>query len=268
VTTSPDEILAEIPGWEGAICTRLSGGLTNNSWRVVHREQSGVLKIDEAARELPFNTRPSEARVQNAAAGAGLAPKVILANDEMYFTEYVEGTVWGRDRFEKESNLELLAAALKRVHSLPLTGRSFDANVTAKRYVEETTDPDSDIVEQCTTIITTKCLPKKLCCCHNDLVAENLITTPDLMFLDWEYACDNDPFFDLATIVEHHELSEPQVEVLLNAYFEGDSRRWDKNLQEQRRCYLALLYLWMASRADVDTVELERVAERIATNCS
>jgi thiamine kinase-like enzyme len=268
VTRSPDEILAKIPGWEGARYARLAGGLTNNSWRVVQGELSGVLKIDEAARELPFNTRHSEALVQNTAASAGLAPKVILANDEMYFTEYVEGTVWGRDCFEKESNLKLLAAVLKRVHSLPLTGRSFAANVAAKRYVEETSDPDSNVVEQCMTIITSMRLPQKLCCCHNDLVVENLVTTPDLMFLDWEYACDNDPFFDLATIVEHHELGEPQVEVLLNAYFEGDTRYWETNLQEQRRCYLALLYLWMASRAAIDSVELECVAERIATSGS
>jgi len=268
VTASPDEVLAKVPGWEGAVCTRLSGGLTNDTWRVVQGERCGVLKIDGAPRELPFNTRRSEARIQNAAADAGLAPKVLLANDQMFFTEYVEGPVWGRDYFEKERNLETLATVLKRVHSLPLTGRSFDAKAAAKRYVEDVTDPESRVVEQCTMIIASMRLPQKLCCCHNDLVVENLVATPELIFLDWEYACDNDPFFDLATIVEHHELSDSQARVLLNAYFEGDSRRWDKNLQQQRRCYLALLYLWMASRADIDTVELERVAERIATSCS
>jgi len=88
------------------------------------------------------------------------------------------------------------------------------------------------------------------------------------MFLDWEYACDNDPLFDLATIVEHHELGETQGRTLLDFYFEGDSCRWQKGLEEQRKLYLALLYLWMACREDSDTAEMQRVAERIATSCS
>ena len=268
MTATPDEILADIPGWEGASYTALAGGLTNRSWRVVHGDRIGVLKIDEGTRELPFNTRCAEAYVQNSAAKAGLAPKVILADDGMYFTEFVEGTVWGRDCFAKEGNLELLAAALKRVHAMPLTGRSFDATVAAKRYVERIAGLDSDVIEQCTAIISSMRLPQNLCCCHNDLVAENLITTPDLMFLDWEYACDNDPFFDLATIVEHHEMSESQVTVFLNAYFGGDGLRWRNNLEKHRKLYLALLCLWMASRPDDDAAALGNVVKRLATNCS
>ena len=265
---SPNDILAEIPGWEGASWTELTGGLTNKTWRVVHGERAGVLKIDEAARERPFNTRCEEAFVQNLAAKAGLAPKVLLANDGVYFTEYVEGTVWERDCLDKDSNLQSLAAALKRVHSLPLSGRSFDATVAAKRYVERISILDTDVIELCTSVISSMRRPQNLCCCHNDLVAENLIMAKSLMFLDWEYACDNDPFFDLATVVEHHELRDSQVTILLDTYFGGDSDRWRKNLEKHRKLYLALLCLWMASRTDSDSVALDNVVERLATSCS
>jgi thiamine kinase-like enzyme len=267
VTTSPDKILAGIPGWEGADYTRLTGGLTNNSWRVVHGGRSAVLKIDEAARDLPLNTRCSEAQVQSVAASAGLAPKVILARDDMYLTEYVDGTVWGSDCLDTEANLELLATALKRVHSLPLTGRSFDATSAAKRYAEGIRDLESDIVSSCTDLIARMRRPHNLCCCHNDLVAENLISTPDLMFLDWEYACDNDPFFDLATIVEHHELNDSQVVLLLNAYFDGNGHRWRENLEKHRKLYLALLLLWMASQPKSNADDVKNVAERFVTSC-
>jgi len=267
MTITPSDVLADIPGWEGASCTELTGGLTNKSWRVVQGERSGVLKIDKLARGLPFNIRCDEANVQNMAAKSGLAPNVILANDELLFTEFVEGTVWKRSCLEKQGNLELLAITLKRVHSLPLTGRSFDATIAAKRYVEKITDLDPEVVERCTAIIFNMCLPQNLCCCHNDLVAENIITTPALMFLDWEYACDNDPFFDLATIVEHHELSESQAALFLDAYFDGDGSRWRKNLEKHRMLYLALLCLWMASQVNVDRSELEKVVKRLATSC-
>jgi thiamine kinase-like enzyme len=267
LTVSPEDILAETAGWEAGVCTKLAGGLTNETWRVDCHGRCGVLKIDEGERELPFSTRRDEARAQTAAAEADLAPAVIMAREGMYFTDYVEGTVWGSQVFDNEDNLVLLAAALKRLHALPLTGRSFDATTAATRYVEDVDGLSSNVIDHCTTIISSMRQPQNLCCCHNDLVAENLIATPDLMFLDWEYACDNDPFFDLATIVEHHELGDSQVEVILNAYFEGDGLRWRESLARQRKLYLSLLCLWMASRPKHDPAALLNVVERLATSC-
>ena len=268
VTLTPEEVLVDIPGWEGASCTELNGGLTNRTWRVTAGGKEGVLKIDDGPREAPFNTRCAEANTQNIAARAGLAPHIILADDGLYFTEFVEGVVWQRSCLEEDRNLELIAGALQRLHALPLTGRSFDAGIAAKRYVERIAGLDANVVQMCTEIITRMRLPQNLCCCHNDLVAENLITTPDLKFLDWEYACDNDPFFDLATVVEHHELSDTQVTKLLDAYLGGDGQRWREHLEKQRKLYLALLCLWMGSRPDSDSIELQKVATRLATSHS
>ena len=262
MSLTPTKVLAQIPGWEEATVTELSGGLTNQTWRVTSEDGEGVLKIDAGPRAAPFNSRCDEANVQNIAARAGLAPKVLYADSGVYFTEYVEGVVWTRDHLDTEGNLELIAAALKRTHSLQLTGRSFDAIVAAKRYIEKTR-LDAVVVEKCTEIIGSMRLPQNLCCCHNDLVAANLITTPALMFLDWEYACDNDPFFDLATIIEHHELSDSQVTRLLNAYWEGDARRWRAHLEQQRKLYLALLCLWMGTRPESCPEELQTVSDRL-----
>ena len=266
VTLSPEDVLAKIPGWEGAICTELSGGLTNKTWQVIVRDKKGVLKIDGDLRDVPFNTRCAEANIQNMAAKEGLAPNIILANDGFYFTEYVEGLVWERICLVKDGNLELVASALKRLHALPLTGRSFDASIAAKSYVERVTGLDDDVVGKCQAIISKMRLPQNLCCCHNDLVAENLITTPELMFLDWEYACDNDPFFDLATVVEHHELGDGEVTKLLDAYLGGDGQRWREHLEKQRKLYLALLCLWMGARPDSDPEVLQKIAVRLTTS--
>ena len=267
MSISPDDILAEIPGWENASFTRLSGGYTNRTWHVVHGERAAVLKIDDARRKQPFNTRSAEAIVQTSAAKAGLAAKVILAKDGMYLTEYAEGTVWEWDSFATNPNLELLAAALKRVHSLPRTGRTFDTAFAAKRYANEIRDLHPGIIARCSDIVTSMRKPQNLCCCHNDLVAENMITTPDLMFLDWEYACDNDPFYDLATVVEYHELKDSQTEFFLDAYFDGDGQRWRESLEEYRKLYLALLLLWTASRPKSDEEDVAEVVGRFVTSC-
>jgi thiamine kinase-like enzyme len=92
-------------------------------------------------------------------------------------------------------------------------------------------------------------LSNNICCCHNDLVAANIIATPELRFLDWEYACDNDPLFDFATVVAHHNLSSARMDYLLNAYFNGDGQRWREHLARQTKLYEALLWLWEAARS-------------------
>ena len=265
----PESIVDALPEWAGSDVTELSGGLTNRTFRLDKGGISAVLKIDAAPRTEPFNTRAGEAIVQNAAAAAGLAPRVLYSDECTYLTEYVDGTVWQPSCLDKPGNLELLAAILKKLHALPLSGRAFDAKVAANRYVQGLRNSDADVVRLCNEVIASLRRPQNLCCCHNDLVAENVLAADRVLLIDWEYACDNDPFFDLATIVEHHELKESQVSVLLQAYFgDSDISRWRQHLAWQQKLYLALLWLWMAQRGDTNRGELERVAERLVTSCS
>jgi thiamine kinase-like enzyme len=264
VGLTPERVLAAIPGWEGAPAVRLQRGLTNRAWRVEKDGRKAILKIDEQPRSEPFNTRPGEARIQTIAASHGLAAQVLFVGEQVLLTEYVEGEVWKDTHLEDRDNLERVARALRKLHALPLTGRTFDSIVAARRYVARIDNRDKKLVEHCRKVIEAQRLPHNLCCCHNDLVAANILTAPDVMFLDWEYACDNDPFFDLATLVEHHQLSGDLALCLLDAYFDGDGERWLPKLLEQQRLYLALYWLWLASRRDSTQDQLDAVAARIS----
>jgi len=241
-------VLATIPGWAGASVRELPGGITNNAWLVDSGNARAVLKIDSAVRSAPFNTRRDEARVQTTAAAAGLANRVLHVGDTVYLTEYVPGTVWSHGDFDDDDKLWQLAAALRRLHSLPLTGRGFDASAAAHRYAGRLRDADPAVAARQVALIDAMSRPAEPCCCHNDLVAANILSIPGIRFLDWEYACDNDPLFDIATIVAHHRLSDRHADVLLDAYFDGDGARWRPQLALQQRLYDALLWLWSAAR--------------------
>jgi len=268
MSRNPDEVLAGISDWAGARWEALSGGLTNTSYGVFKGDRTGVLKLDDGPREEPFNTRAAEAEIQSAAASVGLAAPVILAEVGVYFTEFVEGSIWARSNLTEDSEFDRLAAALKQLHALPLTGRLFDAHAAARSYVEKIDGLDPAVVAHCIAVISNVRTPPNLCCCHNDLVAENLISGSSLVLIDWEYACENDPLFDLATVVEDHQLSDAQLVRLLDAYFDGEGRQWRRALEEQRKLYRALLCLWMASRPDSDAASLQTVVERLTTSCS
>jgi len=263
VRRSAAEVLSAVPGWEGSAATRLEGGLTNRTWLIERDGRRAVLKIDDEPRRAPFNSRADEAGIQSVAAAAGLANPVLHVGSQVYITAWVDGTVLERRSLEQTAILERVAAALRRMHSLPLCGRSFDSTIAAKRYVEKISNPDRRLVALATGVIEKMRLPHNLCCCHNDLVADNIIAMPDIRFLDWEYACDNDPMFDLATLVEHHQLGEDTATQLLDAYFDGDGARWRDKLRDQQRLYLALLWLWMASRPGTSQDEISGVADRL-----
>jgi len=247
-TEQAEEVIATIPGWQDASIRVLPGGLTNRNYIVETEGRRGVLKFDAAPRSSPLNTRADEAVVQKQGARIGLANEVLYVDETTYLVEYVDGDVWTPQHLDDDANLLQLARAMRRLHAMPLTGRVFDAKAAANLYRAELDGADASIAREHVELIESMRRPKNICCCHNDLVAANILATPELRFLDWEYACDNDPFFDLATVVEHHELSNRQAELLLDAYFEGDGMRWRRQLAEQQRLYKSLLWLWAAAR--------------------
>ena len=253
---TPQAALARIPGWEDARWSKLTGGLTNRTWLVSAGDHKAVLKVDAAPRVAPYNERSAEQRIQEIAAAAGLANKVLYTDERTYLTEFVEGRVWVAADFGIEENLEKLAQLLRRLHSLPLSGRHFDAVDAAEAYIAKIDVANSEIAQRCEKIVRQLHAPHNLCCCHNDLVAGNIIATPDLRLLDWEYACDNDPLFDLAIVVAHHEIGEELAYVFLDQYFDGDGKRWREKLLQQAMLYNALVWLWYASRPDPDPQQL------------
>lgn len=244
---TPEAVLSRIPGWEGAKNRQLAGGLTNQTYLVEQAGRRAVLKIDSALRTTPYSSREAEARIQTVAAESDLAGRVLFADSTVYLTEYLEGGIWTCADLDDENKLIDLANALRRLHALPLTGRTFDAKLAAHKYMDMIGAAGTQKFSRCMDIIESMPAPQKLRCCHNDLVVENIIATPELRFIDWEYACDNDPFFDLATIVAHHQLPAGQIDILMGAYFDGGAMPWRDRLASYVRLYDALHCLWRAA---------------------
>jgi thiamine kinase-like enzyme len=245
----PDEALAAIPGWRGAAFRELPGGLTNRTLLVEKGGRRAVLKIDPSPRRRPFNSRREEARIQQRAAALGRANGVLYAGDTLLLAEWADGEVWTRAHFDDDANLVRLGRALREIHGLPLTGRTFDLQAAARQYAAQLDGPELDDAKPHLAVIESAPGPVNLCCCHNDLVAENILSTPDIRFLDWEYACDNDPLFDLAVVVAHHGLSAGQADVLLDARFDRKGGPLREQLETRMRVYDALCWLWAAANA-------------------
>lgn len=246
---NPEAALKKIPGWEHARVTAHLAGHSRTSFLVETEAGKAVLKIDAVPRTAPFNSRIREAEIQTRAAAEGLANRVLYASEKLFLTEFVDGEVLTAKTLAARSKLLSIAQTLRRVHALPLTGRDFDARGAARTYAESISSAAGKACALALSAVDAMPITRKGRCCHNDLVAENILASPAIRLLDWEYACDNDPAFDLATIVAHHELPEQQALVFYDAYYGGRSAYCREMLAAYERGYAGLTWLWTAANA-------------------
>jgi thiamine kinase-like enzyme len=156
------------------------------------------------------------------------------------------------------------------VHALPKSGVSYNASAWAERYIA-LLGQNAELAPfamRCKEIVDGIPVCPDTRCCHNDVVAANVLASPRLCLLDWEYAGDNDPYFDLASLIGYHDLGERQVKTLLSAYGGAADPGKRERLGLCLRLFDALQWLWLALRHTLrvegnQKERLRQLAERI-----
>jgi thiamine kinase-like enzyme len=232
-----------------------------------------VLRLDTAHAARLGLDRRLEFEIQRRAAAAGLAPRILAAEpDEGWLLyEYLEGKDLHAGDLADHATLEAIAKLLRAVHDLPASGRVLPVVDAALRYAA-IVQPDSDLSEfahRCVDAVAAAPPPATTACCHNDVVAANIVSNGRLRLIDWEYACDNDPLFDLASLAGYHDLEERAVNALLVAYAGTGDGEMRERLAAQRRLFDALQWLWLAAQqllapSDGQLARLATLKSRIA----
>jgi len=255
---NPGHILAKIDRFAMArIVSELAGGPTSDSYLVERDPERFVLRIDTGVAAALGLDRCAEAEILAYVHRNGLGPGPEFAAPEqgILITRYVEGRSWDETDLHDAQRIRRLAALLRRLHALEPVGPPFNLQERILGYERTIGTPEGYELAQeaqrrlreLETGTATSCL------CHNDLVSMNIIESQGpaegegLRLIDWEYAAVGDPFFDLATIAEHHRFDRDEAGELLCTYFgkirEEDSRR----LAGYRKLYENLSRLWHAS---------------------
>ena len=265
----PRRVIARVPGWSGAefAIEKQAGGLTNRTYRLKRGKASFILRLDAVHDPDVGLDRDCELEVLERASAAGLAPEIVFSDVEagILVTRFVEGRPWSRKDLEDPRKLVLIAELLQKVHALPGSRRRYRADSIAAVYSSklETIPELRAFGERCARIAADSASSGEICCCHNDLVAANIIGDESPTLLDWEYACDNDPLFDLASLVGYHDLDQRLADFLLNAYTGGTKPGHRERLRALIRIYDALHWLWLAVRqaARPDARQARRLTE-------
>lgn len=252
-----EQVIASVPIWRdsGIEVEAALPGLTNRSFRIRSGDERFVLRLNAAHTPLLRADRTNESVALQRAQQAGIGPEVVYADagSGVLVTRFIEGVVLSADDLARDSTLERIAALLREVHAIPVLGGGYECLRAADHYAGVLPD-DAELrrsAEQCLSLIRAQRDAVSASFCHNDVIAPNLIDTGSLFLIDWEYAGDNDAFFDLASLIAWHELDARQTDVLLGAYTGGLREQDKERLDDQRRIYDALHWLWLAARESI-----------------
>lgn len=233
-----------MPGWEGRahVVRALDGGITNRNLLIAVGDERFVLRIAGNDTELLEIRRPVEHRAARRAADLGIAPEVtgFVEPEGWLVTRFVDGAVLTPDEIADPARLTQIAGLLRSFHSSPLLGRAFDAfrvpwlHRDAAQRLGIAIPPAFDVAADAARNIAAAfaAAPEQPVPCHNDLLNANFLASAERLWLiDWEYAGDNDRYFDLGNLSVNNELDADARGELVRAYFGAVTRRRSARLE-------------------------------------
>jgi thiamine kinase-like enzyme len=256
-----DIYLRRIPDFEEVDFTRVTadrlGGLTNRNYKVVTPIGAFVLRVPgEGTSE--YISRENESLAARITSEIAVNAPLIYFDerDGVQMTRFIEGGItMNVERFKDLGSVGRAAQSLRRVHDC---GRPFRNRFELFQMIDEYLDflgkkdaplPDGyhDVKREAEAV--RKALnahPLPVVPCHCDPLAENFLDTGRQMYvIDWEYAGNNDPMWDLGDVSVEAAFGPEQDEALLGAYFDGAPSANDRGRMVLYKAMCDLLWtLW------------------------
>jgi thiamine kinase len=169
-----------------------------------------VLRLHSAAASALGADHGREAQLQNAAAAAGVAPRVAYLDPHGHFmvSELIAGRLWTEADFSDPRQLAKLGETFRRLHEVPPPiAAPFDLAARLRGFSERIARSAPE---------ERPLLPATLF--HSDPKHSNIIESGGgLLLIDWEYAAVGDPLYDVACVLAYYPQSGPHARVLLDS---------------------------------------------------
>jgi thiamine kinase-like enzyme len=279
------ELIRDLKPYIGSLLevTKISGGITNHNFKLETENGVFMLRLAGERTELLGINRAHEFTCAQTAfqVGVGAEPIVFLEPHMAILTRFIGGAE--TLEHSAQNHLERIVGLLRRYHSAPAFPSSFNPFQTVRNYhalaleygVKFPNDLDS-ILTQMNRIETALQPHARECPCHNDLLPANLLFDGSSLFIvDWEYAGNGNPFFDLGNLAVNLELDAVQCQELLCLYFGISSPELLAQLHLMRLASDLREAFWGFLQAGISSLEfnfmgygekhLERFRQNVAT---
>ncbi|SDL12928.1 Thiamine kinase [Nonomuraea maritima] len=226
------EVLDRIPRLSGVprSVEKLPGGLTNHNYKVTTPSGTYVVRVWASDGALLGIDRHAEHADSVAAAKAGVGAPVhdFLPELGVLVVGYVPARTFTEADLLDPANLPRVAQACRRLHAGPRFVRDFDMFEIQRHYLAIVRErgyrlppryldfmPRVAELRTCLAVRDEGTVP-----CNNDLLPGNILDDGERLWLiDYEYAGNNDPCFELGNIWSESALPLGHLEQLVTAYY-------------------------------------------------
>ncbi len=138
--------------------------------------------------------------------------------------------------YQAPDRIKRVATLMRQLHDQALhCGVDFSPLKTLANYQSQVQQPLFDLTPFEAVINEIKALKRPTILCHNDWVAGNIgFIGCKTYLIDYEYAADNDPYFDVMSFLTENQLTPAEITEFLKLYFKNSC-----NIET-----LTLLKLW------------------------
>jgi thiamine kinase-like enzyme len=264
------DLLDDLPALSGSPRTvePLEGGLTNFNFKVSTPERTAVVRLSSSDGDLLAIDRDAEHINSLRAAESGAAPAVIdyRPDHQALVVAWLHGTTLTANDLHDEKNVVRAATVCRQLHSGPRFVGDFDMFAVQRRYLAIVRDrgyrlppryldllPEVDRIADALAVHDEPTVP-----CNNDLLAANFIDDGKrLWVIDYEYAGNNDPCFELGNIWSESDLPLDHLTLLVDSYY---GRHLRHKVARARLLGLMAKYgwtLWASIQAAVSPIEFD-----------
>lgn len=232
------------------VMTDMKKGLTNHNFLLEMDGRKFVTRIPRADADNIVN-RHHETLALAAIADADIDVETIYFDEVSGYkvTAYLEDAKTYQE-CEDNDKIEQVAVLMKHFHRLGKTiGEDFDPIKRLHNYQRLVKHPFLDLSAYAWIENSISHLNNPKVLCHNDWVDGNILFSAHRAYLiDYEYAADNDPLFDVMSFLSENEITEPELrERFYRVYFDEMTTKireeldlWE-NFHNYLWCYWAMM---------------------------
>ncbi|MER6510661.1 phosphotransferase [Nonomuraea sp. NPDC001636] len=230
----------------------LPGGMTNRNYKVTTPDGVYVVRVAASDGSLLGIDKDAEHADSLAAARAGVGAPVhaYLPEAGVLVIGFLPGRTFTEADLWEPANLARVAEVCRRLHAGPRFVRDFDMFEVQRGYLRIVQErgfrlpakyldfmPVVAEIRKCLAVRAEPTVP-----CHNDLLPGNIVESGDrLHLIDYEYAGNNDPCFELGNLWSEADLPPGHLEELVTAYY---GRRLRHRIARARLLGLMSKYGW------------------------
>ena len=159
--------------------------------------------------------------------------------------DFIEGS--HKNKLSKQ-DINQLCKSLKKLHRVKSKQKTYDLKKDLKNYKKILKDKESKklVKESLKELKKLKKFKLEPVLCHHDLNQQNILFCKNnkVKFIDWEFSCVNDLYFDIANICIEFKLNKKQERLVLKSYFKRLQPNSTLKLTSYKLIYKNLWKLW------------------------